>query len=138
LLFIFIHQNVIVTIKRYVEYIKYNNWSEFPQFTLYAFLKWKLLRRTSYIIMNYAQLIRLQPSRVTPSRHTLRGERLIRVSSGEPSLAERARISQLCPNFHCMYLHKIYWSEFPQFILFGRLLFCFFISSLLDTVLVKI
>jgi hypothetical protein len=30
---------------------------------------------------------------VTPSRHTLRGERLIPESSGEPSLAERARNS---------------------------------------------
>jgi hypothetical protein len=30
------------------------------------------------------------------SRHTLRGERLIRVSSREPSLAERARNRQLC------------------------------------------
>jgi hypothetical protein len=30
------------------------------------------------------------------SRHTLRGERIIRVSSGEPSLAERARNNQLC------------------------------------------
>jgi hypothetical protein len=42
------------------------------------------------------------------SRHTLRGERLIRVRSREPSLIERARNSQLCVTsnfslcFHCV------------------------------------
>jgi hypothetical protein len=38
----------------------------------------------------------VSPSRRHASRHTLRGERLIRVSSGESSLVEGARNRQLC------------------------------------------
>jgi hypothetical protein len=40
----------------------------------------------------------VSPSRITrqASRHTLRNERLIRVSSGKPNLVERGRKSQLC------------------------------------------
>jgi hypothetical protein len=52
--------------------------------------------------MNYRAVTR--PSRVTPSRHTLRGERLIRVSSGEPSLAERESVSCAQISIECIYI----------------------------------